>query len=116
MRTSGAASALAGADPIVYANGAPVGRLTAGSAFYRDFPAGTYSFAVQPYGLPTGETDTLQLAPGMHAYLDVERVGSWEVGQAEGTFSAAPNTFAITTLAPQLARAYLPTLTYVGMR
>jgi len=42
------------ATPMISANGAPIGDIPAGSDFYRDFQPGTYSFAVQPYGLPTG--------------------------------------------------------------
>ena len=42
-----------GAAPIVSANGAPVGGIPVGAAFFRDFSPGTYSFTVEPYGLPT---------------------------------------------------------------
>src|SRR3954470_24370813 len=52
------------AAPMVYANGAPIGDIPEGSEFYRDFRPGTYSFTVQPYGLPTGQADTVQLAAG----------------------------------------------------
>jgi hypothetical protein len=52
------------AAPIIYANRAPVANIRAGTEFYRYFPPGTYRFTVQPYGLPTGEADTVYLAPG----------------------------------------------------
>jgi hypothetical protein len=39
-------------------------------------------------------------------------VGSWEEGYPEAGYSFAPNTFGILTMSPQLAQAYLPTLTY----
>src|SRR5947209_5964441 len=52
------------AAPELFANGAPIGNIPAGSEFYRDFAPGTYSFTVQPYGLPTGQADTIQLAAG----------------------------------------------------
>jgi hypothetical protein len=52
------------AAPMIYANGAPIGDIPAGTEFYRDFRPGTYSFIVQPYGLPTGQADTVELAPG----------------------------------------------------
>jgi hypothetical protein len=116
LRPSGLSSGGAGAAPEIFANGQPVGNLTAGTSFYRDFPAGNYTFTVQAYGLQTQQATRLQLAPGMQVYLEVSRVGSWEVGQAEGTFSAAPNTFGIFTMDPGLAQAYLATLTNLNTR
>jgi hypothetical protein len=53
-----------GASPMIYANGTPVAAIPPGAGFYRDFTAGTYSFTVEPYGLPTGNADTVQLARG----------------------------------------------------
>jgi hypothetical protein len=47
------------ADPIVYANGAPIGQIASNTDFFRDFTPGTYRFTVQPYGVPTGESATL---------------------------------------------------------
>ena len=49
------------ADPIIYANGAPVGQIAQGTAFFHNFPPGKYRFTVQPFGTPTREHDTLQL-------------------------------------------------------
>jgi hypothetical protein len=100
------------ASPEIYANGARIGEIPAGAEFYRDFRPGTYRFAVQPYGLPTGAADSVQLAPGMETYLEIQWVGSWEEGQPEAGWGFAPNTFGILTMSPQLAQAYLPTLTY----
>jgi hypothetical protein len=100
------------AEPEVYANGAPIGDIPAGTKFYRDFRPGTYSFTVQPYGLPTGHADTVQLAPGTQTYLEIQWLASWEEGSPEAGFGFAPNTFGILTMSPQLAQAYLPTLTY----
>ena len=100
------------AAPVIYANGAPVGNIPAGTDFYRDFRPGTYSFAVQPYGLPTGEADTVQLAAGTQTYLEVQWLASWEEGYPEAGWGFAPNTFGILTMSPQLAQAYLPALTY----
>ena len=51
-------------SPMVYANGAPVGAIAPGTDFYRDFAPGTYRFMVEPYGLPTPQSVTLQLAAG----------------------------------------------------
>src|SRR5207244_6589839 len=51
-----------GAAPTIYANGAPVGGIPTGTDFFRDFPSGTYSFTVEPIGLPTAQAATVQLA------------------------------------------------------
>ena len=67
---------------------------------------------MQPYGLPTGAADTVQLAPGTQTYLEIQWVGSWEEGQPEAGWGFSPNTFGILRMSPQLAQAYLPTLTY----
>jgi hypothetical protein len=104
------------AAPIVFANGAPLGDIPVGSDFFRDFPPGTYSFTVQPYGLPTSQATTLQLAAGTQNYLHAQWLASWQIGYPEADFSFAPNTFAILTIPPQVAQAYLPTLTYLGQR
>ena len=100
------------AEPEIYANGAPVGDIPVGSKFYRDFRPGTYRFTVQSYGLPTGAVDTVYLAPGTQTYLEIEWLASWQEGYPEAGYNFAPNTFGILTMSPQLAQAYLPTLTY----
>jgi hypothetical protein len=105
-----------GAAPIVFANQAPVGDLPVNSKFFRDFTPGTYRFTVQAYGLPTPQATTLQLAPGTQAFLQVQWGASWQQGYPEAGFGFAPNTFIITTMSPQLAQAYLPTLDYLGPR
>jgi hypothetical protein len=100
------------AAPEIYANGAAIGDIPAGSEFYRDFRPGTYSFTVQPYGLPTGQAEVVQLAPGTQTYLEVQWIGSWEEGYPEAGWGFAPNTFGVLTMSPQLAQAYLPSLTF----
>ena len=105
-----------GAAPTIYANGAPVGGIPTGTDFFRDFPPGTYSFTVEPIGLPTAQAATVQLAAGTQSYLQVQWVASWEFGYPEVDFSFAPNTFAVFTASPQVAQAYLPTLSYLGQR
>jgi len=104
------------AAPTIYANGAPLGEIPVGSDFFRDFAPGTYSFTVEPFGLPTPQATTLQLTAGTQSYLHAQWLASWQVGYPEADFSFAPNTFAILTIPPQVAQAYLPTLTYLGQR
>jgi hypothetical protein len=105
-----------GASPTIFANGMPVGAIPAGTAFYRDLPPGTYRFTVEPYGLPTEQSETVTLAPGMQVYLQVQWAASWQFGYPPREWGSAPNTFVITALSPRLAAAYMPSLTYLGGR
>jgi hypothetical protein len=102
---------VAAADPMVYANAAPVARSAQGTVFFHDFQPGTYRFTVQAYGTPANLVDTLQLAPGTQAYVQVQAVPNWEVGSTAGGAS-----FAVLTMSPQEAQAYLPTMTNLGPR
>jgi hypothetical protein len=98
-------------DPIIYANGNQIGRSIPGVAFYRDFPPGTYSFAVQSYGLTAGQPiqqNAVQLAPGTDTYLEILWGGSWLVGAPGGA------TFLIRPLPPELGPAYLRSMTDRG--
>ena len=104
-----------GAAPVVSANAIPVGALPPGSDFYRDFVPGTYRFTVEPYGLPTGDVNTVQLTAGTQAYLQVQWVQPWQMGYPSGR-GANSHSFFVLTMSPQLAQAYLPTLTYLGPR
>jgi hypothetical protein len=102
---------VAAADPMVYANGAPLARSAQGTVFFHDFQPGTYRFTVQAYGTPANLVDTLQLAPGTQAYVQIQAVPNWEVGSTAGGAS-----FAVLTMSPQEAQAYLPTMTNLGQR
>ena len=74
------------AAPMVYANGATVGDIPDGTDFFHDFPPGTYRFTVQSYGLPAGQAETLQLAPGTQTYLEVQWVASWQEGYPDAQY------------------------------
>jgi hypothetical protein len=114
--TSSANPLVWGASPMIYANGQPIAAISPNSSFYRDLPAGTYSFTVQPYGYPTGAANTLQLAPGSQAYLEIQWVPTWEMGYASGGRGDQSHAFFVLNMAPQLAQAYLPNLTDLGQR
>jgi hypothetical protein len=101
---------VAAADPMVYANGAPLAKSAQGTVFFHDFQPGTYRFTVQPYGTPANLIDTLQLAPGMEAYVQVQAVPNWELGSAGGA------SFAVLTMSPAEAQSYMPTMTNLGQR
>jgi hypothetical protein len=105
-----------GAAPTIYANGAPVGEIPTGTDFFRDFPPGAYRFTVEPIGLPTSQAASIHLVAGTQSYLQVQWVASWQFGYPEADFSFAPNTFGVLVMSPQVAQAYLPTLTYLGRR
>ena len=79
-------------------------------------PRGPTISRYSPLALPTPQSTTLQLAAGTQTYLQAQWLASWQVGYPEADFSFAPNTFAILTMPPQVAEAYLPTLTYLGQR
>jgi hypothetical protein len=100
-----------GASPMVYANGTPIGAIPVNSAFYRDFPAGTYRFTVERYGIPTDKPVEAQLTPGTETYLEVQWLPTWEEG-----YPGKTKSFFILGMSSQIAQAWLPTLTYIGQR
>jgi len=97
-------------SPIIYANGAPIGDMPQGIVFFRDFAPGKYRFTVQPYGTPTPQHDTVQLAPGQQAYVQVQWEANWETGHTGGS------SFAVETSSPDVPHQYIPTLTNLGQR
>jgi len=98
-----------GAAPTIYASGKPIGAIRGGTGFSRDLPPGSYQFSVDAYGFPTGQTETVQLAPGTQTYLQVFYSQTWKEGYVGGLGMSAYSFF-IRQMSPQLARAYLPTL------
>jgi len=98
-------------DPMIYANGTPVGRSVAGIAFYHDYPPGTYAFTVQSFGVVGSEAankNIQQLAAGTQTFLEILWGGSWLVGVPGGA------TYFVRTLPPPLDQAYLQMLTDKG--
>lgn len=98
-------------EPIVYANGTPVGAIPQGTVFFHDFTSGKYRFTVQPFGTPTREHDTVELVPGQQAYLQVQWEPAWEANRVGGGSS-----FTILSFSPEVAQQYIPTLTNLGQR
>ena len=95
-------------EPIIYANGQPIGRSRSGTAFFRDFPPGSYAFTVQSYDIQTGQQVSLQLTAGAQAYLDIGWGESWHHGAAGG------ETFYVQEFSPELGQAALRALRFVG--
>jgi hypothetical protein len=98
-------------DPIIYANGATVAGIVQGTAFFHDFQPGKYRFTVQPFGTPTNQHDTLQLAPGTQSYVQIQWEPNWEAGHTGGGSS-----FTVQTSSPEVGQQYVPTLTNLGQR
>lgn len=105
-----------GATPTVYVNGTPLGALRGGSTFFHDFSPGTYRFTVDSYGLPNDKSTTLQLVPGTQNFLQVQYQPTWQQGIPGGGWKPTDRAFFIVPMPPQLAQAYLPTLTNFGAR
>lgn len=104
-----------GATPYIYVNGTPIATISGGTAFYRDFPPGTYGFKVQDYGLPNNAATTLQLAPGSQTYLVVSWESTWEENVIPGR-GPISHAFFIHPIPPQVATAYIATMVNVGPR
>jgi hypothetical protein len=98
-------------DPIIYANGAPIGSIPQGAVFFHDFSPGKYRFTVQPFGTPSREHDTVQLVPGAQDYLQVQWEPNWEANHTGGGSS-----FTVLSSSPEVAQQYIPTLTNLGQR
>jgi hypothetical protein len=111
LRMPSQAGVITGADPIVYTNGAPLAKSTVNTVYYHDFTPGTYRFTVQAFGTPANLVDTVQLAPGMTAYVQVQAVPNWEMGSNVGGGS-----FAVLTMAAADALPYFKTMRYLGER
>ena len=58
--------------------------------FSGDFAPGSYEFTVQPFGLPTAQATSLQLAPGTEYFLDVDWIASWTQGYPEAGLEFQP--------------------------
>ncbi len=100
------------ATPMIYVNGAPLATSYPGTIFYRDFPPGTYTFSVESCGTDTNQDTMLQLAPGSHAELEIQSLGSFKppyCGPRETTSYVRP-------VQPRFLQLYLPQLTYLGAR
>jgi hypothetical protein len=99
------------ADPAVFIDNVDLGHIAQGTVFYHELAPGTYRLRVQPYGEPTHLVDTVQLSPGVTAFLQVLTVPNWEQG------STVPGaSFSVLTMAPQDAETTIPTLTFTGRR
>ena len=98
-------------SPMTYVNGSALAPAYAGTAFYRDLPPGTYTFTVDSCSRDFNQAQTLQLASGMQADLEVQVLNSfWSWGCFD------PNTFYVRQIPPERAQFYLAQVKYIGAR
>ncbi|MBV8889728.1 MAG: hypothetical protein JO305_08695 [Alphaproteobacteria bacterium] len=100
-----------GWSPWLYINGQQFTTDAAGTAFYRDFPPGTYTFSVQSCGQDTNQAATLQLVPGIEIYLETQSLAGFAPYDC-----VPPTTFYERQISPRWAQLYLPQLRYLGPR
>ena len=78
-----------------------------GSAFYRDVPPGRYHVTVASGGTDTNQDKEVDLPPGQEAFVKVLGSNTWESGG--DNYSYGRDTFYISLVSPQIARAELAT-------
>jgi len=66
--------------PAIAANGAYVGLVELGGAFYRDIAPGQYHVTVETTGVDFRQTSNLDLAPRQEAYIKIVSNPSWVSG------------------------------------
>jgi hypothetical protein len=99
------------ASPWIYINDAPLAASQPGTIFYRDLVPGTYTFTVDTCGRDTNQAQTLQLAPGNQANLEVQSLSSFTPPDCPFKW-----TFYVRPVAPRFLQLYLPHLAYLGPR
>jgi len=111
LRMPSQAGFITGADPMMFANGAPVAQATVNTFYYHDFQPGTYRLTVQAYGTPAHLVDSLQLMPATESYVQIQAIPNWEAGSTAGGAS-----FAVLTMAPAEAKSNFEAMKYLGQR
>ena len=101
------------ATPMLFVNGDPLTPSLPGTAFYRDYPPGTYTFSVDSYGTDYGQAQTVPLYPGEEVYFLVWCDPNWASGR-----NFQRDTFYVLPIPPPLAWQYmrLPDMRDLGAR
>lgn len=99
------------ATPMIYVNGAPLAPSMPGTIFYRDLAPGTYAFTVDTCGQDVNQFQTLHLAPGAQAELEIQSLSSFTPSDCR-----VRETFYVRPIAPRFLQLYLPQLAYLGPR
>lgn len=97
--------------PMIYVNGQPLASSVPGTAFYRDFAPGQYTFSVETCTRDVNQAARLNLAPGSITDIEVQSLQSM---QSYGCFVAM--NFYARVIPPRWAQLYSTQLTYLGAR
>jgi hypothetical protein len=96
--------------PMIYVNGAPITTIGEGSAFYRDFAPGQYTFSVENCLPQPGASQTLTLRPDTQVALLVTQ----DDNGAEDC--VPPQVSYLRQLQPQQVPYMFAPLTYLGAK
>jgi hypothetical protein len=97
--------------PMMFVNGAPFASSVPGTALYRDFPPGAYTFSVETCTFDFSQDATLNLLPGMQTVLEVQSLSSFHAPDCPRN-----TTFYMRPVSLERARLYYAQLTYLGAR
>jgi hypothetical protein len=79
--------------PMIYANDTPVANISQGTAFYREFPPGTYVFGVQNCSAAPQSAQTIPLTSGNQVALQIQ-------SDQNGPLDCNPSVIFYINLAP----------------
>jgi Protein of unknown function (DUF2846) len=88
-------------------NGAYVGAVANGGAFYRDVPPGHYHIAPQSWARDVNQDSNVDLASGQQVYVKIVSLVSWAVG-ASGSKNFQRDTFYAWVIPPEVAQREIP--------
>ena len=96
--------------PMLYVNGAPIATSAEGTAFYRDFAPGQYTFSVENCLPQQGTSQTLHLRPDTQFALEVQQDdnGAWDC--------SPPQVSYLRQVQPQAVLYIFAPLTFIGAR
>ena len=97
--------------PMMFVSGAPLANSVPGTALFRDFPPGAYTFSVETCTLDTNQATALSLVPGSQVVLEVQSLSSFSWVDCPRDF-----TFYMRPIPPERAQLYYTQLTYLGPR
>ena len=97
--------------PMLYINGTPFASSVPGTVFYRDLPAGNYTFSVETCTRDTNQNTSLNLPSGSETELEVQSLSSFHSYGCIGN-----TTFYVRPITPHIAELYFSQLAYIGPR
>lgn len=98
-------------SPTIFVNGAPIAPSEPGTAFYRDFAPGTYTFSVESCTEDTNQAATVALAPGSQTDIEIQPLSSFH-----SLSCPSDSTYYARIIPPRWAELYRPQLAFVGAR